>query len=81
VNAAQATDIDFKKFEWPTQGVTRAPYRLFTDPEIYQQEQQRIFRGRVWSFLGLEIEIPQSGRRQDDDGGRNACDRYTRSGR
>jgi hypothetical protein len=47
VNAAQATDIDFKKFEWPTQGVTRAPYRLFTDPEIYQQEQQRIFHATL----------------------------------
>jgi anthranilate 1,2-dioxygenase large subunit len=57
VNAAQATEIDFKKFEWPTQGVTRAPYRLF----IYQQEQQRIFRGGVWSFLGLEIEIRNPG--------------------
>jgi anthranilate 1,2-dioxygenase large subunit len=26
------------EFAWPSQGVTRAPYRLFTDPEIYKLE-------------------------------------------
>src|SRR6201999_655072 len=49
------------KFRWPIEGVTRAPYRLFTDPEIYEQEQQRVFRGRTWNFLGLEVDIPNPG--------------------
>jgi anthranilate 1,2-dioxygenase large subunit len=48
-------------FEWPAEGVTRAPYRLFSDPEIYALEQARIFRGPVWSFLCLEVEIPNPG--------------------
>ena len=37
-------------FQWPADGVVRAPYRLFSDLVIYQLEQERIFRGPVWSF-------------------------------
>jgi anthranilate 1,2-dioxygenase large subunit len=48
-------------FQWPADGVVRAPYRLFSDPDIYQLEQERIFRGPVWSFLCLEVEIPKPG--------------------
>jgi phenylpropionate dioxygenase-like ring-hydroxylating dioxygenase large terminal subunit len=48
-------------FHWPAEGVTRAPYRLFSDPEIYTLEQTRIFNGPVWSFLCLEVEIPNPG--------------------
>ena len=46
---------------WPAEGVSRVPYRLFADPEINALEQERIFRGRVWHFLCLEIEIAQPG--------------------
>jgi anthranilate 1,2-dioxygenase large subunit len=59
--AAHSIDIGPEPFQWPPEGVTRAPYRLFTDRDIYQQEQQRIFRGRSWNFLGLEVEIPNGG--------------------
>src|SRR5262245_3836130 len=48
-------------FRWPSEGVVRAPYRLFSDPDIYALEQTRIFRGPVWSFLCLEVEIPNPG--------------------
>ena len=47
--------------QWPAAGVTRIPYRLYSDPEIYALEQQRIFRGPVWNFLCLEIDIPNGG--------------------
>jgi anthranilate 1,2-dioxygenase large subunit len=40
---------------------SRVPYGVFTSPEIYEREQERIFRGPVWSFLGLEAEIKQPG--------------------
>ena len=40
---------------------SRVPYGVFTSPEIYEREQERIFRGPVWSFLGLEAEIRQPG--------------------
>jgi anthranilate 1,2-dioxygenase large subunit len=49
------------RFQWPADGVVRAPFRLFSDPEIYQLEQERIFRGSVWNFLCLEVEIPNPG--------------------
>jgi phenylpropionate dioxygenase-like ring-hydroxylating dioxygenase large terminal subunit len=49
------------RFEWPADGVARAPFRLFSDPDIYQLEQERIFRGPVWNFLCLEVEIPNPG--------------------
>jgi phenylpropionate dioxygenase-like ring-hydroxylating dioxygenase large terminal subunit len=48
-------------FTWPEAGVTRIPYRLFTDPDIYAMEQERIFRGPTWNFLCMEIDIPNPG--------------------
>lgn len=58
---AQAERTEAAEFKWPPQGVTRAPYRLFTDPEIYQLEQERIFRGKTWNFLCLDVEIQNVG--------------------
>ena len=46
---------------WPEGGVTRIPFRLYSDPEIYALEQERIFKGPVWNFLCLEIDIPNPG--------------------
>ncbi|PAL23130.1 aromatic ring-hydroxylating dioxygenase subunit alpha [Sphingopyxis sp. GW247-27LB] len=34
-------------------------YRVYDDPEIFALEQERIFRGPVWSFLGLSSEVPE----------------------
>ena len=47
--------------EWPPEGETRAPYQVYLDPDIYQREQENIFRGRAWSFLGLDVEVPNPG--------------------
>src|SRR5579863_8470675 len=46
---------------WPALDYSRVPYRLYHDAELYEQEQERIFRGPVWSFLGLETEIANPG--------------------
>src|SRR5881628_1706462 len=46
---------------WPEGGVSRVPFRLFSDPAIYAEEQKRLFRGPIWNFLCLEIEIPTAG--------------------
>jgi anthranilate 1,2-dioxygenase large subunit len=40
---------------------TSIPYQGFTDPEICAREQERIFRGATWNFLGLTAEIPNPG--------------------
>jgi len=46
---------------WPTLDYSRVPYYLYHDPEAYQREQEWIFRGPTWNFLGLEAEVPNPG--------------------
>ena len=48
-------------FKWPDGGVSRVPFRVFSDPAIYALEQEKIFRGPVWHYLCLETEVRQSG--------------------
>ena len=40
---------------------SRVPYKVFSDEQIYALEQERIYRGPTWNFLGLEAEIPKPG--------------------
>jgi hypothetical protein len=30
---------------WPRDGVTRVPFRVFSDPQIYAEEQKRLLDG------------------------------------
>ena len=46
---------------WPTDGTHRVPFALYSDPQIYAREQERIFAGESWSYVGLAAEIPQPG--------------------
>ncbi len=46
---------------FPTRDGSRVPYEVFSSAEIYALEQERIYRGPTWSFLGLEAEIPNPG--------------------
>lgn len=39
----------------------RVPYEVFTDQAYYDQEQEHIFRGETWSFVGLDAELPNRG--------------------
>lgn len=43
--------------QWTTNGTHRVPYWIYTDPDIYAEEQLRIFEGRAWNFVGLEAEF------------------------
>ncbi|HEY9280619.1 MAG TPA: Rieske 2Fe-2S domain-containing protein [Eoetvoesiella sp.] len=52
---------DSSTLSWPSEGEARVPFRVFSDPEIYAAEQKHIFRGPVWHYLCLEIEVPNSG--------------------
>jgi phenylpropionate dioxygenase-like ring-hydroxylating dioxygenase large terminal subunit len=46
---------------WPAEGLTRVPYWVYQDESIYAREQERIYRGTTWNFLGLEAELPKAG--------------------
>src|SRR5215469_7580702 len=46
---------------FPRSDGSRVPYKVFQSEEIYQLEQERIYRGSTWSFLGLEAEIRNPG--------------------
>jgi phenylpropionate dioxygenase-like ring-hydroxylating dioxygenase large terminal subunit len=46
---------------WPAEGLTRVPYGVYDDAELHEREQQRIFRGPTWNYLGLDCEIPKPG--------------------
>ncbi len=44
---------------WPAEGLTRIPYWIYSDRDLYAEEQERIFRGDTWTFLCLEAELPR----------------------
>jgi salicylate 5-hydroxylase large subunit len=46
---------------WPDAGVSRIPYWVYTDRDVYEREQARIFRGPSWSYVALACEIPDPG--------------------
>jgi phenylpropionate dioxygenase-like ring-hydroxylating dioxygenase large terminal subunit len=46
---------------WPPEGLTRVPYWVYCDRDVYDDEQARIFQGPTWSFLCLEAELPGPG--------------------
>ena len=52
-------DVDFTGgIVWPSNGISEVPFRLYTDPEQYRIEQERIFKGPTWNYLCLAGEIP-----------------------
>ncbi len=46
---------------WPRTDYSRVPYWLYHDRAVYDLEQQRIFKGPVWCYVGMEAEIPHPG--------------------
>lgn len=54
---ASATLPDFR---WPDDP-TLVPDWIYTDEQIYQREQERIFLGRSWNYVGLDCELPEPG--------------------
>lgn len=47
--------------QWKRRDNTRIPYAIYGDSLTHQQEQERIFRGAVWNYLCLEVELPETG--------------------
>jgi anthranilate 1,2-dioxygenase large subunit len=46
---------------WPGGKFAHVPMEIYHRGDLYALEQERIFRGPLWCFLGLEAEIPQPG--------------------
>ncbi len=46
---------------WPAEGICRVPLWVYSDPAIYAREQERIFGGRSWCYVGLAAEVPNPG--------------------
>jgi salicylate 5-hydroxylase large subunit len=46
---------------WRGLGSSRVPAWVYTDPEIYREELKRIFYGTNWCYVGLEVEVPETG--------------------
>jgi anthranilate 1,2-dioxygenase large subunit/terephthalate 1,2-dioxygenase oxygenase component alpha subunit len=49
------------ELQWPKEGVTRVPLRLYGDLDIAAREQTDIFEGPTWNFLCLAAELPNAG--------------------
>src|SRR6516162_8652180 len=47
-----------KLIYFPRADGSRIPFKVYSSPEIYRLEQERIFRGPIWSFVAMEAEIP-----------------------
>jgi len=47
--------------QWTGVEPGRVPYWIYEDPDLYRMEQDRIFGGPTWNYVGLEAEIPKPG--------------------
>ena len=47
--------------EWPNHGSSRVPNWVYTDPQIFARELDRIFGASDWLYLCLEAELPNPG--------------------
>jgi anthranilate 1,2-dioxygenase large subunit len=50
-----------REYKWPEDSLQYVPDWVYTSPEIYQREMERIFHGPTWNFVALEAEIPNRG--------------------
>ena len=46
---------------WSEPGTSRVPFWAYTDPALYQRELERLFYGPHWCYVGLAVEIPNTG--------------------
>ncbi len=55
-------DVGFDRgISWPSNALSEVPFRVYTDPEQYRLEQERIFQGPTWNYLCLAGEIATPG--------------------
>jgi anthranilate 1,2-dioxygenase large subunit len=57
----ETTSSSSPNLTWPARDFSRVPYEVFFNPNVYDREQEKLFRGPVWCYLGLEAEVPNPG--------------------
>lgn len=55
------TRADLPSRAWPNERWSRIPNWVYTDPAVFQREQERIFEGPSWLYVCLAAEIPNEG--------------------
>ena len=58
--SVQDAGVD-RGLSFPSNALSEVPFRVYTDPEQYRLEQERIYKGPTWSYLCLAAEIPEPG--------------------
>ena len=48
-------------FRWGGTDPSQVPFAVYWDESLFAAEQERIFQGPLWHYLGLEVEIPAAG--------------------
>lgn len=48
-----------REVHFPQPDGSQVPYKVFSSQEVYDREQEVIYRGPHWNFLGLAAEIPE----------------------
>jgi phenylpropionate dioxygenase-like ring-hydroxylating dioxygenase large terminal subunit len=46
---------------FPSNALSEVPFRVYTDPDQYRLEQERIYKGPTWSYLCLAGEVANAG--------------------
>jgi len=46
---------------WPTADASRIPLWVYSDPENYRRELERVFYGPSWHYVGVDCEVPNPG--------------------
>ena len=59
MNASELANL--QPTRWAQSGSSRVPFWVYTDAQLYQQELAKIFYGAHWSYVGLEVEVPNTG--------------------
>jgi anthranilate 1,2-dioxygenase large subunit len=61
LKSIKATAEAARLVHFPQADGSRVPYEVFSSQEVFEREQERIYRGPTWSFVALDAEIPKAG--------------------
>jgi salicylate 5-hydroxylase large subunit len=54
-------ELPLAERSWPDAPPTRVPFWVYSAPDVYERELERLFYGPQWSYVGLTAELPGPG--------------------